>query len=192
MQVLKDSVKDAILASAEELLIRYGYSGMTMRMIASSINMSVSNLYKYFPDKQSIYKELVLDTFNGAIARLNDFFKEKNKGNYTGENIQYVCSGLSNRLMSHRAVFIILLENSYHPECLPFKQILVKNMSSHITDGTSKESGFEPFIISLFVQSIWEGIQAIIKETNEFSLLYDRLYHLLKYHFKGLSLFHDL
>lgn len=191
MQVLKESVKEAILTNAQELMLVNGYDGMTMRMIAKAIGMSVSNLYKYFPDKQTLYRELVTTTYQNTIDRLYVFFSEENEGNYTEENITNVSHGLAKRLITNREIFIILMENSFNTECLALKQTLCEAMSKHIIEGTDQNSGYEDFIIRIIVKNIWDGIEEITKYSKDENTIYDRLYHLLKYHFIGLSLFHD-
>jgi len=192
MQVLKESVKQAILESAEEILLASRYSGMGMRDIAKLINMSVSNLYKYFPDKKAIYHELVYAYYIAAKERMTAFLLEENEGNYTEENIRYVSAGLTERLMSKRNIFLILMENSDNPECYPFKSEMIESLSVHILDESDKSLGYDELIIRIIVKNIWDGIYEIIKDTRDKTLAYERIYHLLKYHFTGLSLFHDL
>ena len=53
-QVLKDSLRKAILDAAKEEFLEYGFKDASMRRIAAKANMTVGNLYRYFKNKESI------------------------------------------------------------------------------------------------------------------------------------------
>lgn len=47
--------KEKILSHAIALFAEHGYSGLSMRQLATTVNMSVASIYHYFPDKNSLY-----------------------------------------------------------------------------------------------------------------------------------------
>ena len=51
--------KAKILATAEEMFMRHGYSRVTMEEIASTLGMSKKTLYKFFSNKKEVLRELV-------------------------------------------------------------------------------------------------------------------------------------
>ena len=55
--------KEKILANAKLLFAEKGFAGVSMRHLASSVNMSVAALYHYFPDKNNLYLETMRDAF---------------------------------------------------------------------------------------------------------------------------------
>ncbi len=52
-------IRERILNQAEQLFIQFGYSKVTMDEIAASLGMSKKTLYKFFPGKESLVKEMV-------------------------------------------------------------------------------------------------------------------------------------
>ncbi len=58
-QVLKQEIRQKILISARDILIEKGYSGCTMRAIASGAGITVGNLYSYFESKEAIYTKII-------------------------------------------------------------------------------------------------------------------------------------
>ena len=59
MQVLKDDVREKILASARIAFKENGFKGASMRSIAEMANISVGNMYRYFKNKDDLLDELV-------------------------------------------------------------------------------------------------------------------------------------
>ncbi len=52
-------VKERIINQAEQLFLQFGYSKVTMDEIAASIGMSKKTLYKFFPGKEALVKEMI-------------------------------------------------------------------------------------------------------------------------------------
>ncbi len=68
------------MKTATTMFARYGYSGVTTKMLASACGVSESALYKYFDSKDAIYREvlkhlqdkMVLNELDTAIAPVSD------------------------------------------------------------------------------------------------------------------------
>lgn len=54
--------RDEILAAARVLFARQGYEKTTMAQIAEHAEFAVGTLYKFFRDKRSLYRALILET----------------------------------------------------------------------------------------------------------------------------------
>jgi AcrR family transcriptional regulator len=52
-------VKERILSYAEQLFLQFGYSKVTMDEIAAGVGMSKKTLYKFFPGKEALVKEMI-------------------------------------------------------------------------------------------------------------------------------------
>lgn len=71
----KDSQRNRLLAVSERLFLKHGYRGVTMRMIASELDMSLGNAYNYFKSKEEIFEAIlhpVLTTLEYIMERHND------------------------------------------------------------------------------------------------------------------------
>lgn len=55
----ENEIKQRIILKAEELFYRYGCSKVTMEELAGELGISKKTLYKYFPNKEHVLKELL-------------------------------------------------------------------------------------------------------------------------------------
>ena len=77
MQVLKESVREAIIESAILEFYNKDYQSANMRDIAKNANITVGNIYRYYPNKQSLFNAILIPA-QQAIDLLADFDKNTN------------------------------------------------------------------------------------------------------------------
>lgn len=58
-----EKIREAILDAAVEIMHGSGFQGLTMRKIASAMEMSATNLYNYFSNKDEIYIHILIRGF---------------------------------------------------------------------------------------------------------------------------------
>jgi len=70
---------DSILETAQNRFAMYGFEKVTMKEIATDMNMTKGSLYYYFPDKEHLYKAVIqkefdefLDTISEKIGKMSD------------------------------------------------------------------------------------------------------------------------
>ena len=72
-QVLKDAVRDRLLATALDVFAASGYSGASMGEIAAAAGISTGNVYRYFAGKQELFDAVVTPAlvrrFRGLLRR---------------------------------------------------------------------------------------------------------------------------
>lgn len=76
MQVLKDELRHRILLEAQHLFLQRGYDRTSLQMIADKVDISKSNLYHYFENKQALFYELTDGAAEG-LKRLLMRFRDK-------------------------------------------------------------------------------------------------------------------
>jgi AcrR family transcriptional regulator len=59
-----ECIKEQILDVALDVLVNEGYGNLTMRRLASKLNMTAPNIYNYYKSKDEIYIHLVIKGFN--------------------------------------------------------------------------------------------------------------------------------
>lgn len=74
MQVLKESVRVAILESAISEFFKKDYQSANMRDIAQNANITVGNIYRYYKNKKELFNAL-LEPAESAINQLTEFDK---------------------------------------------------------------------------------------------------------------------
>jgi|AntAceMinimDraft_17_1070374.scaffolds.fasta_scaffold05671_3 AcrR family transcriptional regulator len=72
MQILKDYLRKRIKKSALQEFEKKGFQKSSMRVIAKSSGMTVGNLYRYYQNKEHLFKEIV----NPAYQEITTFIKE--------------------------------------------------------------------------------------------------------------------
>ncbi|MFP4477900.1 MAG: TetR/AcrR family transcriptional regulator [Candidatus Izemoplasmatales bacterium] len=72
MQVLKESVREAIVQSAVSEFFQKDYQSANMRDIAHNANITVGNIYRYYKNKKELF-DAVLAPAEQAIDMLSDF-----------------------------------------------------------------------------------------------------------------------
>ncbi|MCS2958507.1 TetR/AcrR family transcriptional regulator [Bacteroides salyersiae] len=67
MQKLKSDIQKTILDAAEYLFIRKGYKNTAMREIAAKADVGLSNIYNYFPNKDSLFRYILQPVVDEAL-----------------------------------------------------------------------------------------------------------------------------
>ncbi len=80
MQVKKDKVKEKILWVAKKEFRKQGFLNTSMRTIAEKSEVTTSNIYNYFENKNSLFRELI----DPAISKIDQtlLFLEKESGSW--------------------------------------------------------------------------------------------------------------
>ncbi|WP_316898608.1 helix-turn-helix domain-containing protein [Pseudodesulfovibrio indicus] len=69
-QVLKESVRKRISDAAEARFAEQGFESATIDMIARDAGVAAGTVYKYFPNKQALFRSIVTDGFVDELSRL--------------------------------------------------------------------------------------------------------------------------
>ena len=83
VQVLKDELRHKILLESQHLFLQKGYDRTSLQMIADKVNISKSNLYHYFKNKEELFYELTDGAAEG-LKRLIMRFRDKRFDPRTG------------------------------------------------------------------------------------------------------------
>lgn len=69
-QVLKENVRRSIAAAAESRFAEQGFENATIEAIARDAGVAAGTVYKYFPNKQALFRSIVTDEFVAELSRL--------------------------------------------------------------------------------------------------------------------------
>ncbi len=79
--VKREIQREAIIKAAKNLFSRKGYLNVTMDEIASEAGLSKATLYKFFPSKHQLYREILQTGFQEFVEKLMSIqasdFREK-------------------------------------------------------------------------------------------------------------------
>lgn len=68
----KESVRQAILDAATEMIVTEGYRNLSLRKVAQRIDYAPSTIYLYFPDKFSVVAAICTSVFERLSQRLEE------------------------------------------------------------------------------------------------------------------------
>ena len=168
MQVLKDELRHKILLESQHLFLQKGYDRTSLQMIADKVNISKSNLYHYFKNKEELFYELTDGAAEG-LKRLIMRFRDKRFDPRTGAREYQVLltEEVISLLLAEKYGLLLIMEQSQgtryeglrsslidmlaaktaplladEDNCLLLAQIMARNL----IDGTvqdAKEQGIE-------------------------------------------------
>jgi AcrR family transcriptional regulator len=161
MQVLKEEVRQRIIKSARREFKKCGFEKASMRSIASSANMTVGNLYRYYKNKEDLYGAIIGSLFDEIKTlktnmpeepetRLNyllDSFKELQKdhrsewltlfGGSTGTKYQKIADDIHGILRD--TVMDVLKKNGRRPEiAVPVASAIIYGLNTILRTDKSK------------------------------------------------------
>lgn len=70
VQVLKESVRARILEAAESRFAEVGFQNATIGDIARGAGVATGTVYKYYPDKETLFHSAITDGFVEELTRL--------------------------------------------------------------------------------------------------------------------------
>ena len=90
------TTKADIIAAVIPLFAKGGYAGVSMRDIAKSVSLSPASLYNHFPDKESIYREMLDEIYKGQGELFNRLTNVEVPARERVEGfLKTICSNLS-------------------------------------------------------------------------------------------------
>jgi AcrR family transcriptional regulator len=71
-------IKERILNKAEEMFLQYGYLKVKMEEIATGLGISKKTLYKFFPSKENLIREIVISRQCLVEKHINEIWQDEN------------------------------------------------------------------------------------------------------------------
>jgi len=153
-------IKERILKKAEEMFSQFGFSRVTMEEIAADLGMSKKTLYKFFPGKEQLLKEMISVKkcdFEDYVLKLwsnNELsFLEKLKilMNYIGQHNSSFRGPLANDLQKNFPLIWDEINESRKTHSLAKFNLLVKE---GIEKGVFRNDIDQQILFLIFMNSI--------------------------------------
>ena len=130
MQVLKEEVRERILAAAVQVFYEKDFRSAKLQDIAKLADVSVSLLYSYFKNKEKLFEGVVLSApfdFN-RIARE----EESIIADTPSERYQIAAEGPLLNMLAHHKLLVILIDKSQGTAYEHAKDDFVESIEQHI------------------------------------------------------------
>jgi AcrR family transcriptional regulator len=197
MQILKEEIRDNIITAAVEEFYVYGYERASMRNIAGSAGISVSNTYNYYRNKEQLFEDIVepvyrqvKDIFTGSL--------EKYSGRGLGDNTIPVFTGYITGMLlqmdaRQRRLLLILAEKSAGTRFEKSREEIIALLKKHLVEavaGQEKPDRVEKnfmYILSIIAANYIDGLLCILKDYRSQSWAEENIRTLLTYHLNGIK-----
>ncbi|MDP4146713.1 MAG: TetR/AcrR family transcriptional regulator [Bacillota bacterium] len=186
MQVLKEEIRKKILDVAENMFYQNGFEDTTTRNIAKEVGVSVSNLYLYYKNKETIFYEIIDGFYKYFINSIETFFKHDDSDNNMDASIGYFVKKI---ITTDRRKFVILCNRSKGTKYEGFKQQIAGILNSHMKMQVKKDLIKDPLILDILAKNFIEGIIELAGNYKGECWLEDSVNTLVKYHMKGMEQF---
>lgn len=190
MQIQKPEIRKKILTRSMTLFYKQGFEETTMRQIASDIGMSVSNLYKYFQNKEDIFDELV-NTFHARYLHGYITFLAHSEGHgFDGNAESMLARGLFESIQGHYREFVLLMEKSKGTKYENFSNELTRVLAEHIAHDVDMCQS-NTLMVGIFVRNLFNGMTVIARNHKNARQTMASISLLAQYHIRGISILYQ-
>lgn len=187
MQVLKDELRHKILLEAQHLFLQRGYARTSLQMIADKVNISKSNLYHYFKNKEDLFYELTDGAAEGLkklILRLRD----KRFDPRTGQREYQVLltEEVLSLLLAEKYGLLLILEQAQGTRYESLRPGMIDMLAAKIAPLLADEDNCL-LLAQIMAQNLLDGIVLILKNRVRPREVRMNLNRLVEYHTKGMD-----
>lgn len=189
-QILKQNIRDSILAGSLLEFAENGYSGASMVSIASRSGVSTGNIYRYFSNKNELFHVVVskhlVNTLLKKLKQRVDAYPTGQLSQDIPDDSQYaiLSEELLEYVIEHRLQVLILFEGSDGTDYENFRKKLVTKLA---------KSAAEALLISNKVlwdiyHNFFSAISSILRRNQKADSIHEAIKLLNIYHLGGLSI----
>ncbi len=186
MQVLKESVRNAIVEGAIAEFFHNGFQKANMRRIADNANITVGNIYRYYENKEELFNEILLPA-QRAIDDLESFDQKLHVTKIDSEEdvnqlVQYVINVLKPYT---REVFIMI----YNSEGTHYQQVK-SQLERLVVDKVNNiyPRHFDRYLLTVLAQSFVQAVFHVFKENvNNIRKIQEYISQLVVYFFRDMD-----
>ena len=196
MQILKEEVKNAIIKAAVKEFSLHGYEQSSMRNIAYTAGISVSNTYHYYPGKEQLFSSLVEPVYAQVKTIFKITLEQSADGGLVENQTKVFVDNLVHTLLqldNHRRLLLfILAEKSAGTKYAGLKEELVSLLEKHLVEAAGKPGDTEStesrdYIFHIIAGNYIDGLLKILKDFRSRKWAEANLKTLLTYHLNGIK-----
>lgn len=190
MQTLKPEMRDDILRAAKELFFLRGFSGTTMRQVADRVGVSVSNLYKYFKNKDDLLEAVVGDYARLFKRNMLMELAHEDAAEFRQERWERMARGLAGAINADHRSFFILMNQVRGCAYDGYKRDIADVVRGHIMDsarGIGIGIDGYGFLAEVLALNLIDAVASIARRYGGTDKVTDVLLELFRYHMAGVS-----
>ncbi len=187
MQVLKDEIRHKILLEAQHLFLQRGYDRTSLQMIADKVNISKSNLYHYFKNKEELFYELT-DTAAEGMKRLIMRFRDKRFDPRTGSREYQVLltEEVTSLLLAEKYGLLLIMEQAQGTRYEGLRSSLIDMLAAKSAPILADEDN-ALLLAQIMARNLVDGTVQILKSRVRPREVRFALNRLVEYHTQGAN-----
>ena len=159
MQVTKDYIKKNIQEAASKLFLEKGYPNVSMREIAETAQVGLSNIYNYFKNKDEIFQNVVQPALSAFDRILQMPFSNHASNGFSAASFQHdVVAVYLLLIRNYRSEINLLLFHAHGSALQNFKDEFTERITAKFKESLSQRpnsSGAEATDFSIHLHSVW-------------------------------------
>lgn len=186
MQVLKDELRHKILLESEHLFLQRGYDRTSLQMIADKVNISKSNLYHYFKNKEELFYELT-DSAADGLKRLILRFRDKRLDlSIAPEEFRMLLTEeILSLLLAEKYGLLLIMEQANGTRYENLRPVLIDLIASKIRPMLADDDN-GLMLAQIMARNLVDGTVHVLKNRVRPSEVRAGLNALVEYHTKGI------
>ena len=184
MQTLKPDIRQKILLHGEKLFVRHGYEGTPMRDIAEASGITVSNLYKYFENKEALFEAIIRDYYTGFKKGLETALAHPPSEEFSDRIAEAITENLFRSISPDPARFVLLFDRSEGTKYSSFRSVFADALAAHMSRGGDASLDF---ILRVLAENFLRGLIAVASHYKSNEWARRNISDLVTYHLNGMK-----
>jgi AcrR family transcriptional regulator len=186
MQVLKESVRNAILEGAIAEFFEHGYQNANMRKIADSANITVGNIYRYFDNKEALFNAVLLPA-QKAIDDLGTFDQKLHITHIDSmKEATQIVTYVMNVLKPYAKEIFIMIFNStgthYHQVKSQLEALVISKIKEYYP------GKFNDYFLRIVAYSFIQALFVVFKDNvSDIKRIQDTIIQLIVFYFRDIN-----
>ncbi|HJA49709.1 MAG TPA: TetR/AcrR family transcriptional regulator [Candidatus Agathobaculum intestinipullorum] len=187
MQVLKDELRHKILLEAQHLFLQRGYDRTSLQMIADKVNISKSNLYHYFKNKEELFYELTDGAADG-LKKLILRLKDKRFDLHTGqrEYQMLLTEEVISLLLAEKYGLLLIMEQAHGTRYESLRESMIDMLAAKTMPLLADEDNCL-LLAQIMARNLLDGTVQVLKTRIRPREVRTGLNRLVEYHTKGIN-----
>lgn len=187
VQVLKDELRHKILLEAQHLFLQRGYDRTSLQMIADKVNISKSNLYHYFKNKEELFYELTDGAADG-LKKLILRLKDKRFDLHTGqrEYQMLLTEEVISLLLAEKYGLLLIMEQAHGTRYESLRESMIDMLAAKTMPLLADEDNCL-LLAQIMARNLFDGTVQVLKTRIRPREVRTGLNRLVEYHTKGIN-----
>ncbi len=163
VQVLKDELRHKILLESEHLFLQRGYDRTSLQMIADKVNISKSNLYHYFKNKEELFYELTDSAADGLKRMILRFRSMRFDLNMDAQEFRMLLTEeVLSLLLAEKYGLLLIMEQANGTRYENLRPVMIELIASKIVSMLADEEN-SPMMAQIMARNLVDGTVHILK-----------------------------